>query len=98
MKTENKSVEVRLVEINGKETELTVEIKDETIVSTLKFFIDGKESMTSKISARKRPGGVVRLNVNAFECFQMLEHHSRVHQAIVEDIRLKDELEQALDN
>jgi hypothetical protein len=88
--------QINKVNVNGKEAELTIEIKDETITSTMRFFIEGKEQVIFKSSARKKPSGIKLISgPNVSEYLNMREYHSQEHQEIVATVRSNDELEQA---
>lgn len=83
--------QIKKVNVDGKEAELTIEIKAETIVSTMRFFIEGKEQICTKSSARKMPSGIkLALDINASEYLKMWEYHSQEHQAIVATVRSND--------
>ncbi|CAI2062144.1 Uncharacterised protein [Serratia quinivorans] len=85
---------VRTIIVDGQPVSLTVEVKNETIVSTMSFLFNGKETSSSRISARKRPSGIRVLTidkVSASELLKMWGLHSQEHQAIVEEVRSADE-------
>lgn len=91
--------QIKKVKVNGKDAELTIEINDEIITSTMQFFIEGKEQVVSNSSARRKPSGVKSISgPNVSEYLKMWVYHSQEHQEIVATVRSNDELERAKGN
>lgn len=81
----------RKIQVNGIEAEMNVKVTDENITSTFIFVIDGKESISTKTTARN-PGGVkaLSLNANASQFLDMWNRHDQEHRAVVEEVRSVD--------
>lgn len=83
----------RKIQVNGVEADMNVKVTDENITSTFIFVIDGKESISTKTTARNPSGvKVLPLNTSASQFLDMWSRHDQEHRAVVEEIRSGDGL------